>query len=275
MCIRDRDTNESVAGFDKDSGGAALKEAGKRLNALQDTMYAEGRRSLLIVLQGMDTGGKDGIIEHVVGAINPQGCEVHAFKAPNAEELEHDFLWRAVKRLPARGHVTVFNRSYYEEVIVVRVHPEFLDKQKLKADKDIWKNRFAAINAFEKHLAQSGTTVLKFFLNLSRDEQKQRFLDRLDDPDKRWKFSLGDVAERALWPKYMDAYEDMLRATSTKDAPWHILPADKKWSARLIAASVMIAALEGMGLKYPEVPPAARAELDKARAALIAEKGDK
>ena len=234
------DTGEGLAGFDKDTGKDALKEAGKRLNALQETLYAESRRSILVVLQGMDTGGKDGIIEHVIGAINPQGCQVHAFKQPNAEELEHDFLWRAQKRLPARGHVAVFNRSYYEEVIVVRVHPEFLDKQKLKADKDIWKDRFAAINAFEKHLTRSGTTVLKFFLNLSRDEQKQRFLDRLDDPGKRWKFSMGDIAERALWPKYMEAYEDMLRATSTEHAPWHILPADKKWSARLIAASVMV-----------------------------------
>ena len=261
------------ASLDKDAGKDLLDKAVARIGELQDILYAESRHSVLVVLQGMDTAGKDGIIEHVMHAINPQGCEVHAFKAPNAEELDHTFLWRAQRRLPAKGHVTIFNRSYYEEVIVVRVHPEFLDKQKLPdTGKDIWAQRFEDIRGFERHLVRNGTLVLKFFLNVSRDEQKQRFLDRLDDPDKRWKFSMGDIAERALWPKYMTAYEEMIRGTSTKEAPWHVVPADRKWLARLVVASATVGAMESLGLKYPKVSDDALKEMATVRKALEAEK---
>ena len=261
------------ASLDKDAGKDLLDKAVARIGELQDILYAESRHSVLVVLQGMDTAGKDGIIEHVMHAINPQGCEVHAFKAPNAEELDHTFLWRAQRRLPAKGHVTIFNRSYYEEVIVVRVHPEFLDRQKLPdTGKDIWAQRFEDIRGFERHLVRNGTLVLKFFLNVSRDEQKQRFLDRLDDPDKRWKFSMGDIAERALWPKYMTAYEEMIRGTSTKEAPWHVVPADRKWLARLVVASATVGAMESLGLKYPKVSDDALKEMATVRKALEAEK---
>jgi PPK2 family polyphosphate:nucleotide phosphotransferase len=264
------DTSDSGgASLDKDNSQALLESCLKRIGELQDVLYAESRHAVLAVLQGMDTAGKDGIIEHVIHAINPQGCEVHAFKQPNAEELEHTFLWRAQKRLPARGHVGVFNRSYYEDVVVVRVHPEFLDKQNLpEVSKDIWQQRFEDIRGFERHLVRNGTLVLKFFLHVSQEEQRKRLLARLDDPKKRWKFSMGDIAERALWPKYMDANEDMIRATSTPEAPWYVVPADKKWFARLVVASAMLGAMEGMGLKYPKVSSAALDELTKVRKAL-------
>ena len=267
------DPNDGGGSLGKDDGKELLETYLKRIGELQDILYAESRHSVLVVLQGMDTGGKDGIIEHVMHAINPQGCEVYAFKQPNTEELDHTFLWRAQKRLPAKGHVAIFNRSYYEEVIVVRVHPEFLDKQKLPdTGKNIWAQRFEDINGFERHLVRNGTLVLKFFLNVSRDEQKKRFLDRLDDPDKRWKFSMGDIAERALWPKYMDAYEDMIRGTSTKEAPWHVVPADRKWLGRLVVASAMVGAMESLDLKYPKVSDDALKEMAKVRKALEDEK---
>ena len=263
----------SNASLDKKEGEALLDKAVKRIGELQDVLYAEGRHSVLVILQGMDTAGKDGVIEHVMHAINPQGCEVFPFKQPSAEEIDHSFLWRAQKRLPARGHVGIFNRSYYEDVLVLRVHPEFLAKQKLpEIGKNIWKERFDDIAAFERHLTRNGTLVLKFFLNISREEQRQRFLDRLDDPDKRWKFSMGDIAERALWPKYMDAYEDMIGATSIPEARWHVVPADRKWFARLVVAAAVAEGLEGLGLKYPAVGDDALKEMAKVRKALEDEK---
>lgn len=265
-----------TCGLDKAQGETMLKDALKRLHDLQETFYADGRFALLIVLQAMDAAGKDGIIEHVIGAINPQGCEVHPFKAPNDEEAAHDFLWRAVRRLPARGRIGVFNRSYYEEVLVARVHPELLEKSKLKErpSKELWAQRYESIRGFEHHLARNETRVLKFFLNISREEQRQRFLSRLDEPDKNWKFSMGDVRERALWPKYMEAYEDAIRATASAEAPWFVVPSDRKWFSRLVVAAAVVDALEGLKLAYPKLNSSALAELEQARKALEAEKPD-
>jgi PPK2 family polyphosphate:nucleotide phosphotransferase len=258
----------------KDDAKEMLAQDAKRLGELQERLYADGRWALLIVLQGMDAAGKDGVIEHAMSGLNPQGCTVHSFKAPSEEELAHDFLWRVAIRVPERGHIGIFNRSHYEEVLVVRVHPELLDRQKLPpklADKNIWQERFEDIRAFEQHLARSGVAVIKFFLHLSKDEQRRRFLDRLEEPAKRWKFSMGDIAERALWDKYMAAYEDMLRATSRPEAPWYVVPADHKWFARLIVARAMIETLERLDLQFPKVEGAALKELEKVRAALEAE----
>jgi PPK2 family polyphosphate:nucleotide phosphotransferase len=259
---------------DKKTGKAVLAEDTERLKELQERLYAHGRWAVLVVLQGMDASGKDGVIEHVMGAVNPQGCEIHAFKAPSHEELAHDFLWRAAKRLPQRGLIGIFNRSHYEEVLVVRVHPEMLGPQKLPeqvVDKNIWKQRFEDICAFERHLTNSGVLVLKFFLHVSKEEQNERLLARADEPAKRWKFSMGDIAERKLWDKYMDAYEDMIRATSQPQAPWFVVPADHKWFARLVVARAMVEALEGLDLTYPKVEGEALKELEKVRAALVAE----
>jgi len=259
--------------IDKAEAKAMLAGGIERLSALQEKLYADGRWSVLIVLQAMDAAGKDSLIEHVMSGINPQGCEVHAFKAPSEEELKHDFLWRVAQRLPRKGHIGIFNRSHYEEVLVVRVHPEFLDRQKLpKIHKDIWKQRYKSIRGFERHLAANGTVVLKFFLHVSRAEQKRRFLDRLEQPSKRWKFSMGDIAERKLWDKYMEAYEDTIRATSRPEAPWYVVPADNKPFARLVVAKAMIQALEALDLKYPKVDPASLKEMEKVRKALLAEK---
>src|SRR5215212_2479461 len=260
--------------LDKKRGKAMLTQDTERLKELQERLYAHGRWAMLVLLQGMDTSGKDGVIEHVMGAINPQGCEVHSFKAPSEEELAHDFLWRAAKRLPERVHVGIFNRSYYEEVLVVRVHPELLARQKLPeqlAGKNIWKQRFADISAFEGHLGNSGVLVLKFFLHMSKEEQRQRLLARLDEPAKHWKFSLGDIAERKLWDQYMAAYEDMIRATSQPQAPWYVVPADHKWFARLVVARAMVEALEGLDLAYPKIEGDALKELEKVRVALVSE----
>ncbi len=259
----------------KDAGEAMLAEDVERLGRMQERLYADGRWAVLVVLQGMDTAGKDGVIKHVMSAINPQGCEVHPFRAPSAEELEHDFLWRAARRLPGRGRIGIFNRSYYEEVVVVRVHPEFLKQQKLPpslAGKNIWSERFEDIRAFERHLAKSGTLVLKFFLHISKEEQRRRLLARLDEPDKRWKFSMGDVAERKLWDKYFEANDDMIRATSRAEAPWHVVPADHKWFARSVVAAAMVDALEKLDLKFPKVEGVALKEMLKAREALNAER---
>ncbi len=245
----------------------------KRLADLHARLYADNRWSVLVVLQGMDTAGKDGVIGHVMGGLNPQGCIVHPFKAPNEHELEHDFLWRAELRLPERGHVVIFNRSYYEEVIVVRVHPDYLKGQRLpEVDKNIWEQRFKSIRAFERHLASNGTLVLKFFLHISKEEQRERLLARLEEPDKRWKFNAGDIAERKLWDKYMAAYDDMLRATSTKHAPWHVVPADHKPFARLVVARAMVEALERLDLKFPTVGAAVLKEMAAIRKTLLAER---
>jgi PPK2 family polyphosphate:nucleotide phosphotransferase len=244
-----------------------------RLEELQQRLYADGQWAVLLVLQGMDAAGKDGVIKHVMSGVNPQGCAVHSFKAPSAEELEHDFLWRAAKALPPRGHIGIFNRSHYEEVLVVRVHPEMLERQKLPpgaTGKDIWKQRFKDIRAFEHHLARNGTAVLKFHLRISKEEQRKRFLARLDEPNKRWKFSMNDIAERGHWDDYMAAYQDMIRETSTDYAPWYVIPADHKHIAWLIVSAAIIETLEGLKLGQPKVTGKALKELKKVERALKA-----
>jgi PPK2 family polyphosphate:nucleotide phosphotransferase len=259
---------------DKKGGKAMLAKDIERLAELQERLYAHDRWALLVVLQGMDAAGKDGVIKHVMSAVNPQGCDVHPFKAPSEDELAHDFLWRAAKRLPQRGRVGIFNRSYYEETLVLRVHPELLGREKLPEQvigKDIWEKRFHDIRAFERHLANSGVVVLKFFLHISKEEQRQRLLARLEEPAKRWKFSMGDIAERKLWDKYMAAYEDMIRATSRPEAPWHVVPADHKWFGRLVVAGAIVDALERLDLAFPKVEGAALEELKKVEDALKAE----
>jgi PPK2 family polyphosphate:nucleotide phosphotransferase len=246
----------------------------ERLADLQKRLNADGRWAVLIVLQGMDTAGKDGIISHVMSGLNPQGCEVRAFKAPSQEELAHDFLWRSALRLPERGRIGIFNRSHYEEVLVVRVHPELLDRQKLPQavrGKEFWNDRFSDIRAFERHLARNGMLVLKFFLHISKEEQRDRLLARLDEPDKRWKFSAGDLVERALWGKYMAAYEEMIQSTSRPEAPWYLVPADHKSFARLFVSAALVDALQGLDLHYPKITGAALDELEKAKSRLVAE----
>jgi PPK2 family polyphosphate:nucleotide phosphotransferase len=255
---------------------ALLEEDADQLGELQERLYAEDKWAVLIVLQGMDTAGKDGVIEHVMAGVNPQGCIVHSFKAPSAEEIDHDFLWRSAIRLPERGRIGIFNRSHYEEVLVVRVHPELLARQKLPPSltgKEIWKYRFKSIRSFERHLARNGTIVLKFFLHLSMEEQRQRLLARLDEPAKRWKFSAGDIAERKLWDKYMAAYEDAIRATSRDHAPWYVVPADSKPFARLVVARAIVDALSRLDLKYPTVGGGELKEMQKIKAALLEESG--
>ena len=260
---------------DKHEAKTMLAEGIERLSELQERLYAENRWSVLIVLQAMDAAGKDSVIKHVMSGINPQGVEVHSFKQPSAEELSHDFLWRIAQRLPENGRIGIFNRSHYEEVLAVRVQPELLARQKLPKTligKDLWQQRFEDIRAFERHLARNGTLILKFFLNVSRNEQRKRFLDRIEEPGKRWKFSIGDVAERKLWPKYMAAYEDAIRQTSRPEAPWYVVPADHKWFTRLVVAAAMAEAMDRLKLKYPKVTGAALKELHKAARMLKAEK---
>ena len=245
-----------------------LGEGIKRLSDLQERLYAQDRWSVLLIFQAMDAAGKDSVIEHVMTGVNPQGCQIHSFKQPSEEELDHDFMWRTTRRLPERGMIGIFNRSYYEEVLVVRVHPEILAKEKMPAKlvtKDIWKERFKDIRAFERYLARSGTVILKFFLHVSKEEQRRRFLERIEDPSKNWKFSMGDVEERKLWDKYMAAYEDMIRNTSRPEAPWHVVPADNKWFTRLVVAAELVDAMERLNLKFPSLGAAERRELAKAR----------
>jgi PPK2 family polyphosphate:nucleotide phosphotransferase len=241
-------------GLDKDSAKALLTQSAERLGELQERLYAEHRWAVLIVLQGIDAAGKDGVIEHVMSGVNPQGCEVHPFKAPSQLELDHDFLWRAAVELPRRGHIGIFNRSYYEEVLVTRVHKELLDRQGLPpklVTKGIWKERYEDINALERHLVRNGTAILKFFLNVSKKEQQKRLLARIDDPAKQWKFNAGDIGERKLWDQYMAGYEDMIRATATDEAPWYVVPADHKWFTRLVVASAIIEQVEAIDPKFP------------------------
>ena len=244
---------------------AKLQADVERLSALQDILYASQSHALLILVQAMDAAGKDSLIKHVMTGLNPQGCTVHSFKEPSTEELRHDFLWRAVKALPERGMIGIFNRSYYEEVLVVRVHPELLRSGHIEEApaEFLWKNRFEDIRAFERHLTRNGTVLLKFFLNVSREEQRKRFLERLTEQDKHWKFSPRDIAEREHWDKYMTAYEDALRHTSTPWAPWHVLPADHKWFTRLAAADIVVKALEKMKLRYPVADAATEKEFRK------------
>ncbi|MDQ6436588.1 polyphosphate kinase 2 family protein [Mesorhizobium sp. LHD-90] len=261
--------------IDKDDAKEMLAAGIKRLRKLQERLYAEGKWSLLIVLQAMDAAGKDSAIEHVMSGINPQGCDVRSFKAPSPAELRHDFLWRTTRALPERGRIGIFNRSYYEEVLVVRVHKNLLAAQMLPpglVHDEIWQERFEDIRTFENHLARSGTVVLKFFLHVSKEEQKKRFLDRIEDPDKHWKFNAGDVAEREHWDDYMNAYEDMIRHTATETTPWHVVPADSKWFSRLVIATAIVEKLEAIDPKFPEMDAAAIRAMQDARETLTAGK---
>jgi len=252
----------------------ALEIGVEALAALQDILYAQDRWSLLVIFQAMDAAGKDGAIKHVMSGVNPQGCQVSSFKAPSSEELDHDFMWRCQKHLPERGRIGIFNRSYYEEVLVVRVHEAILNAQKLPSKlvtKDIWEDRFKDIRNFEKYLARNGTVVIKIFLNVSKEEQKKRFIERIDDPDKNWKFSVGDVKERGHWNQYMEAYEDMIQNTSTEESPWYVIPADNKSYARIAVASAIIHALDQMELEYPKVSKEKIEELQGVKRALLEE----
>jgi PPK2 family polyphosphate:nucleotide phosphotransferase len=258
----------------EDEASAKLSKDVGKLAKYQDMLYAQNRYALLVILQGMDTAGKDGTIRHVMSGVDPQGTQVYSFKAPSAEELNHDFLWRCAKVLPERGRVCIFNRSYYEEVLAVRVHPELLKAQRLPPEADgkrIWKHRFEDINHFERYLLRNGTVILKFFLHLSKPEQRRRLLARIDTPEKNWKFSLSDVKERGYWDDYTKAYEDALNNTSTEWAPWYIVPADHKWFTRTVVADVIVARLKSLKLSYPEISAADRQQLLKAKKLLQAE----
>jgi PPK2 family polyphosphate:nucleotide phosphotransferase len=242
-----------------------------RLRVLQDKLYAQDRWAVLLIFQGMDAAGKDSTINHVLSGVNPQGCEVFSFKQPSEEELDHDYMWRALCRLPRRRHIGIFNRSYYEEVLVARVHPEVLQNERIPPSlmgKDIWDERFTDIRAVEQYLSRNGTVIRKFFLHLSRKEQKQRFLARLEEPEKNWKFSLSDIQERGFWDGYVRAYEEMIRQTATPYAPWHVVPADNKWFARLVVAAVVVETLQELHPEYPAVDKQRRAELQKVRKVL-------
>jgi len=256
---------------DKPRAKEALDIGIASLAQLQDMLYAQDRWAVLLVFQAMDAAGKDGAIKHVMSGVNPQGCQVYSFKSPTSEDLDHDYLWRCTKALPERGRIGIFNRSYYEETLVVRVHPEFLQAQKLPAelvDKKIWENRFSDIRNFERYLSNNGVVIRKFFLNVSKAEQKKRFLSRLDDPDKNWKFSANDAKERNFWSDYMEAYEDTIRNTATDYAPWYVVPADNKWFSRVVVASAVIDALASLNLAYPKVDQKKLKELESARLAL-------
>ena len=265
-------------GLDKEEGEKIIEANRKRLNDLQEKLYAQDQWSLLLIFQGMDAAGKDSAIKAVFEGVDPQGCEVRAFKQPSTRELDHDFMWRSMVALPERGRIGIFNRSYYEECLVVRVHPEILAKQKIPkrlVTKNIWRERFEDVTAVERYLSRNGIVILKFFLNVSKEEQRQRFLDRLEEPAKNWKFSMADVAERALWPRYMAAYQDMIRHTSTRSSPWHVVPSDHKWFARVVIGSTIVAALDRLDLHFPKVDKADRSEFAKVREALLKEgKGD-
>jgi len=258
----------------RDKAVDLLRDTVARLASLQARLYAENRWGVLLIFQAMDAGGKDGVIKHVLSGVDPQGCEISSFKAPSAEELDHDFLWRTTRRVPERGHIGVFNRSYYEEVLIVRVHPRLLGFQKLPpaaVTKRIWRERFEDINAFELHMARSGYLIRKFFLHISKEEQRRRFLQRLEQPDKRWKFMIADVEERKRWGDYMRAYEDMIRNTSAPHAPWIVVPADRKWYARCVVAAAIVDGLESLNPQFPKIDAGKRRELERVREALEAE----
>lgn len=257
--------------LDKDKAEKILEANQERLRDFQEKLYAQDRWSVLLILQGMDAAGKDSIIKHIFTGVNPQGCEVHSFKQPSANELDHDFMWRHVIALPSRGRIGIFDRSYYEECVVTRVHRELLAKEKIPPKlitKNIWRERFEDICAFERYLAGNGTIILKFFLNISKEEQRKRFLERLDDPAKVWKFSMADIAERALWNRYMAAYQDTIRHTSTAMAPWYVVPADHKWFARVVIGSAIVSTLETLNLRFPRADKASLEEFARVRKAL-------
>jgi PPK2 family polyphosphate:nucleotide phosphotransferase len=271
--LKDVDPGDTL-GFDheaKPRAKEALARGLELLAQLQDRLYAHNKWALLLIFQAMDAAGKDGAIKHVMSGANPQGCQVFSFKAPSPEELDHDYLWRCLKVLPNRGHIGIFNRSYYEDVLVVRVHPELLARQKVPPKlitKHIWRERFEDIRGFERYLARNGVVVRKFFLHISKKEQKRRFLERINTPEKNWKFSTSDTAERQYWDDYMEVYEDMIRHTSTPEAPWYVVPADNKWFTRVVVAATVIQTLASLGLEYPEVSRAKLKELAAAKAGL-------
>jgi PPK2 family polyphosphate:nucleotide phosphotransferase len=272
--LKDIDPGDTL-GFgseDKPRAREALATGVAALAELQDMLYAQDRWAVLLIFQAMDAAGKDGTIKHVMSGVNPQGCQVYSFKTPSSEELDHDFLWRCMKYVPERGRIGIFNRSYYEETLVVRVHPEFLEKQTLPPElvtKDIWKERFQDIRSFERYLTRNGVVIRKFFLHVSKGEQKRRFLERLENPEKNWKFSANDIKERAFWDDYMTAYEDMIRRTSTPEAPWYVVPADNKWFTRTVVAAAVIETLDALNLQYPKVGKEKLTELAAAKQMLI------
>jgi PPK2 family polyphosphate:nucleotide phosphotransferase len=267
------DTGDLEEG-DKPQASEALQKGIEMLAELQAMLYAQDRWSVLLILQAMDAAGKDGVIKHVMTGVNPVGCQVASFKAPSAEELDHDYLWRCIRHLPERGRIGVFNRSWYEEALIVRVHREILEAQKLPPElvtNKIWKQRLKDMRNFERYLCRNGVIVRKFFLHVSREEQKKRFLERLDKPEKNWKFSAADVRERAYWKQYMDAYQDAIRRTATSSAPWYVVPADNKWYTRIVVGAALIDALSSIDLHYPQIPSAKRGELERARRELLQE----
>ena len=276
ISLKDYDADWTGAIKDKKEAALLLADGVKELAKQQDRLYAQDTYSLLMVFQAMDAAGKDGTIRHVMSGINPQGCQVYSFKAPSAEERDHDYLWRSMKALPERGRIGIHNRSYYEEVLVARVHPEILNSQQLPADckgTKVWKDRFQQINNFERYLHDNGTRILKFYLNVSKKEQKKRFLERIDQQEKNWKFSVNDAKERSFWKDYMNAYEDVFTHTSTKYAPWYIIPADNKWFMRLAVAAITYRTLDRLDLKYPTLTAEKKQGLTEAKKVLLAEKG--
>ena len=273
--LKDVDPGDTASLKSPEKATLLLQQSVELLSEFQEKLYAQDKWALLLMFQAMDAAGKDGTIKHVMSGVNPQGCEVTSFKSPTEKELDHDFLWRTTCALPERGRIGIFNRSYYEEVLAVRVHPEFLAAQKLPpklVGRKIWKERFADIRAFESYLGRNGVVVRKFFLHVSRAEQRKRFLERLEKEKKNWKFSAGDVKERAHWDEYMDAYEDLIRHTATKDAPWYVVPADNKWFTRTVVASAIIDTLQSLDLHFPKVSAAKLKDLAAARHALLNEK---
>lgn len=276
ITLKKYDTAYEPAGISKEESSSLLKESTRDLAEIQDRLYADNRYSVLIILQGMDAGGKDGAIRHVMSGLNPQGVRVTSFKVPSATELDHDYLWRHYKELPARGEIGIFNRSHYENVLVTRVHPEYILGERLPGirsvkdiNDDFWKQRFKQINRFEQTLSENGTLILKFFLHLSKDEQKKRLLERIDDPAKNWKFSSGDVAERQSWDHYQLAYEELLGRTSTDAAPWFIIPADNKWSARLAISELILQEIGKLKISYPDLNKTQKADLQQSRDLLL------
>ncbi len=272
--LRDHDPGDTGGFHSKEAAKRHVRASVKTMRMLQEKLYADDRYALLLIFQAMDAAGKDSAIEHVMSGVNPQGCQVYSFKQPSAEDLDHDFLWRTNKCLPERGRIGIFNRSYYEEVLVVRVHPEILAKQRLPpgvVGKDVWKERFEDISSMERYLTRQGTVIRKFFLHVSRKQQRRRFLARLDRPEKNWKFSAADLKERDFWKHYMLAYEKMIAATSSKHAPWYVIPADNKWYTRMLISDIVVDTLKGMKLGFPELPKADKAALDVARKALESE----
>jgi len=269
--LKDFDPADTSRVESKKAAEKILPRGIERLVDLQDKLYAQNRWAILIILQAMDAAGKDGVISHVMSGVNPQGCQVYSFKQPSVEDLNHDFMWRANKCIPERGRIGIFNRSYYEEVLVVRVHKELLERERMPPSlvtKNIWNERFSDINAYEQYLSRNGIVIRKFFLNVSKEEQKRRFLSRLDEPAKNWKFSTADITERERWNEYMTAYEEMIQHTATPHAPWYVVPADKKWYTRLVVSAAIIDVLEELNLRYPTVDDAQRKELKAARVAL-------